>query len=187
MHRRATRQIARGASQRNGKLNPVNWRDDIIHTVKGLRPDRVLAVMPASEPLWRKLVRGTGDVAYTRISGTELLAHDFNPDRSQVAIVAATLEHMDKREASTVIARLRDLYSNVVYAAVPIGDQWPELVSHWDNGELIAHGLHPVRQYGVGDKLLSIYYYDIYDYKLTPDWLNSKHWANPHRWDVERW
>ena len=32
-----------------------------------------------------------------------------------------------------------------------------------------------------------IYYYDIHDYKLTPSWLNARHWANPNRWDAERW
>ncbi|MES1925471.1 hypothetical protein T31B1_09108 [Salinisphaera sp. T31B1] len=33
----------------------------------------------------------------------------------------------------------------------------------------------------------SLYRYDIHDYKTTPDWLNKRYWANPERWDQERW
>lgn len=32
-----------------------------------------------------------------------------------------------------------------------------------------------------------VYRYNIYDYKITPDWLNSRYWANPEQWDRERW
>lgn len=29
--------------------------------------------------------------------------------------------------------------------------------------------------------------FNIADYKRTPDWLNSRYWANPQRWNKERW
>ncbi|MEM9605271.1 MAG: DUF6231 family protein [Pseudomonadota bacterium] len=31
------------------------------------------------------------------------------------------------------------------------------------------------------------YSYSIIDYKRAPDWLNADHWANPERWNQERW
>jgi hypothetical protein len=165
----------------------MQWRNDIIGIIEALRPTDVLAVMPAHEPLWRELARRTRDMDCRRISGVDVLTQAFKRGRSQLAIAAGTLEHMNKRDAGAVIARLRDLYSNVLYAALPIGDRWPGLISRWNNSELIAYGLRPARQYTVGGKPFYLYHYDIYDYKLTPDWLNSKHWANPHRWDKERW
>jgi hypothetical protein len=30
---------------------------------------------------------------------------------------------------------------------------------------------------------MRIYYYDLDTYKTVPDWLNSRHWANPERWE----
>ena len=33
----------------------------------------------------------------------------------------------------------------------------------------------------------ALYVFDIDRYKRTPDWLNSRHWAHPERWDKERW
>lgn len=29
--------------------------------------------------------------------------------------------------------------------------------------------------------------YDIVSYKTVPDWLNSRHWAHPERWNKARW
>ena len=30
---------------------------------------------------------------------------------------------------------------------------------------------------------IRIFYYDLDTYKTVPDWLNSRHWANPERWE----
>lgn len=32
-----------------------------------------------------------------------------------------------------------------------------------------------------------VFGYDLYNYRQTPDWLNAKNWANPERFDKERW
>jgi hypothetical protein len=37
-------------------------------------------------------------------------------------------------------------------------------------------------RYQVESKPLYLYQYAIETYKTTPDWLNSKFWANPERW-----
>lgn len=165
----------------------MDWRDDIIGIVEALRPSAVLAVMPEDNALWHRLTRSAPDTDCRRISGANLLARDAKVNPSQLALVAGTLEYMDKRQAGNVIARLRDLYSMVLYAAVPIGASWRGQVSYWENQELIAYGLRPARQYSVESKSLGLYHYDIYDYKLTPDWLSNKHWANPQRWNKSRW
>lgn len=166
---------------------PVDWRDDIVGIVEALRPSTLLAVMPEDSRLWRKLTQSATDTDCRRISGASLLARNCTIRSSQLALVAGTLEYMEKRQAGHVVARLRDLYTAVLYAAVPIGCGWQGHVSYWENQELIAYGLRRVRQYPVGGRSLCLYHYDIYDYKLTPDWLNSQYWANPHRWNKTRW
>lgn len=32
-----------------------------------------------------------------------------------------------------------------------------------------------------------VLYFDIHQYKDTPDWLNARHWANPQNWNKFRW
>nr|WP_264480642.1 DUF6231 family protein [Psychrobacter sp. I-STPA6b] len=34
---------------------------------------------------------------------------------------------------------------------------------------------------------LSIWQFNLYDYKYRPDWLNAKYWANPENFDKYRW
>jgi len=92
---------------------------------------------------------------------------------------------MDKCQPDNVIARLSDLYSMALYAAVPIGCSWQGQISYWNYQELIAYGLQLVRQYSVESKPLYLYHYDMYDYKLIPDWVKSKYWAKPHRGNKE--
>ena len=86
-----------------------------------------------------------------------------------------------------IIARLRDLYSKFLLVAVPIGRDWQGLRSHWDCVELRALGLRLIKRYTYQGKPLHLYQFDIIDYKTTPDWLNSRHWANPEMWDKARW
>lgn len=165
----------------------MNWRDDIIDLARALRPEGLLAVMPENEPLRERLADYGCQAECRVVTPSSLLDPDAELPRSELAIVAGTLEHMSKREAGNVVARLRDLYAKVLYAAVPIGNDWPGMTSRWRNEDLVALGLRQWRQYAVEGKSLVLYHYDIYDYKHTPDWLNSKYWANPERWDQERW
>ncbi|WLP95551.1 DUF6231 family protein [Psychrobacter sp. M13] len=34
---------------------------------------------------------------------------------------------------------------------------------------------------------ITIWQFNIYDYKQLPNWLNSDYWANPENWDKRRW
>ncbi|MGH8503859.1 MAG: DUF6231 family protein [Gammaproteobacteria bacterium] len=165
----------------------MDWRADILQIVDRLRPPSLLALMPEREPLRRELARRVPGPACTFVCADQLLSEDFTVERSRLAIVAGVIERLNKRKAGKAIARLRDLYAQVMYALVPVGDTWPGLASHWTNEELIAYGLRQARQYTVEGRALILYHYDIYDYKLTPDWLNSRYWANPERWEKQRW
>ncbi|MGI8739448.1 MAG: DUF6231 family protein [Gammaproteobacteria bacterium] len=165
----------------------MDWRADIIGIVERLRPGSILGVMPADEPLRAELTRRTPGADCRFVSAAELLHEDFAIARSRLAIVTGVMEQLNKRDAGQLIARLRDLHAEVTYATVAIGATWPQSISHWRNEELIAYGLRQVRHYTIEGKPLNLYHYDIYDYKLTPDWLNSRYWANPERWEKERW
>lgn len=72
-----------------------------------------------------------------------------------------------------ILARLRDLVADCVIAIIP-------------NNTTIDYR-------ALGFKCLAksaefqLCSFDIANYKHTPDWLNSKYWANPELWNQHRW
>lgn len=47
----------------------------------------------------------------------------------------------------------------------------------------ITSSLPPVRS----EPSLTLWQFNLYDYKKLPNWLNSDYWANPENWDKHRW
>lgn len=39
----------------------------------------------------------------------------------------------------------------------------------------------------VANPRLTLWQFNLYDYKRLPNWLNNKYWANPENWDKHRW
>jgi hypothetical protein len=104
-----------------------------------------------------------------------------------LALVSGVLEHMDKRQAGTLVARLRDLRARRVLVVVPMGPHWPGHRSHWEAADLLAWGMVRIGRFGSAGQALHLYTFDLHDYKPTPDWLNAGHWANPELFDKYWW
>lgn len=99
--------------------------------------------------------------------------------RYQLALVAGCLDTLPSDAGETLIAALRDLYAETLYClADPI--LWPAV-------KMVALGLRPIGVYPQPTTQHALYYFDLYDYKRTPDWLNAKFWAHPERWEKARW
>jgi len=61
----------------------------------------------------------------------------------------------------------------------PSGPQWVEQLQALG---FLKHQADTTK--GVSDWIL---YFDIRQYKETPDWLNPRNWAHPERWNKFRW
>ena len=101
--------------------------------------------------------------------------------RAQLAVIDAEAS-LPAQEAALVTARLRDVYADRVVVAGPTDADRPL------NRQLLTSlGFH---QIGHSDDISGDrywYQFDIDNYKVTPDWLNPRHWANPELWDKYRW
>jgi hypothetical protein len=102
-------------------------------------------------------------------------------------IVANTIEHMDRPCADHLLARLRDMHTKRLLVIVPIGNLWENHQSHWQEADLLALGFIVKAKIQVEQKPVHVYAFDIASYKTTPDWLNSKYWANPELWGKYWW
>lgn len=130
-----------------------------------LHPDAEVASVTESEPLERIEALG----------------------RHDLGVVINALELMDKSAARVLVSRLRDLYSRCLIVIIRLAGSTNSTHSHWVETDLLALGL---KQIGTGDNALGnrvIYEFNIKDYKLNPDWLNAKFWANPELWEKYRW
>ena len=104
--------------------------------------------------------------------------------RYDVAIVAETLEHIDRSLGAALIARLRDVLSRRLYIVVDVSGT---TTTHWTVSELLAFGLTVDESSTDDSRPWRLFSYEVGQYKLTPEWLNTKNWANPDQWEKTRW
>ncbi len=77
------------------------------------------------------------------------------------------------------IARARDLSARAFWVA--ICDH-----SYWSAQRLMALGMQRCAPPS-GSPDIGLYRGGLHDYKRTPNWLSSQYWANPERWNRQRW
>ncbi len=167
---------------------PAPFDTQIAALLADQNPRRLLAIGPAGAAL-------PGLDAYRAAAGVEItrLTPDAVPhglegaQRFDAAVVAGTLESLDKAAGARLIAALRDLYAARLYVVIPAGPPQAPAAGAWEAAELAAFGLSRIGEDRRAGTLLHLYQFDIGDYKQTPDWLNADHWANPQLWDKYRW
>lgn len=104
-------------------------------------------------------------------------------------VILADVETMQKKPAMQLIGRIRDFHARHLLVMVLTG-QGPAsagFTSHWQRQDFIACGMRLFDKYPAAEQELHIYRFELSDYKVTPEWFNSKYWANPELFDKYRW
>ncbi|MBO9471586.1 hypothetical protein J7355_15960 [Endozoicomonas sp. G2_2] len=117
-------------------------------------------------------------------SATSALANDV---RFDLAVVIHTLERLSPEAGKRLLGRLRNVLAQSIVAGVRARSDDTDDHTTWCISDFIAMGFRQCRTSAQLAGGWSVYRYDIHDYKTTPDWLSSRYWANPKRWDKERW
>lgn len=102
--------------------------------------------------------------------------------RVDLAFVSGVLGSMSKREGEILLAELRDVHAQrvIVVSRKSEGNDWSEC-------DFLAMGMYRIGSYATDDDEISVYTFDLYDYKPTPDWLNNRDWAHPELYDKHWW
>lgn len=110
---------------------------------------------------------------------------DSMRDRFDVAVLAGELTDQPRRQLEQLVAGLRDRYSEHLVIRLDATDSdskdQPAAGTGLNIDDLRALGLRRL----TGSERL--FQFNLDDYKSKPDWLNSRYWANPDRWDKDRW
>ena len=101
--------------------------------------------------------------------------------RFDLALAGEELFAQPKAGIEQTLARLRDVHARAI--CLHWRTEWSGACSKHD---LLAFAMRRVDA-GREDATEHLFLYDIRTYKDTPDWLTSRHWAHPERWDKERW
>lgn len=146
-----------------------------------VRPASILLLDPNPDGLPASYRAAQPDCRVEHLTG-DVLAQLDGLGQFDLGIVANTLEHLERKAAGQVLARLRDVHTRRFVALVPIGADWPAQTSIWQPADLLGYGLSVMARYRSEGKSLYLCHYTIDTYKATPEWFNSHHWAHPERW-----
>lgn len=101
------------------------------------------------------------------------LSTAINNQRYDLAIVADCLEYIPKRTGLELLGGLRNLNSRRLIVLVDLQ------ATEWQATDFYALALHNAGEFQRDEQKLTLFSYDLLDYKQAPDWLNAKFWANP--------
>lgn len=109
------------------------------------------------------------------------LPAELAAQRFDLALVVDCLEHLPKRTGLELLGGIRNL--NASRLAVLVDLQ----ASNWQETDFFSLALQASERFQRDEQILSLFTYDLLDYKQVPDWLNAKFWANPEMFGKYWW
>lgn len=155
--------------------------------IQQFQPKQILSIGPAGHDLFTDYLDVCEDCVLEECSSPPALKQLDQYGRYDLVFVSNILENMPKSEAEQLVARLRDLHSVHLIIVLPIGEGWPNHISYWQKTDMLGLGFSQVAEFQYQQHTVHIYAFDIASYKTTPEWLNSKYWANPEMFDKYWW
>ncbi|MFI7856235.1 DUF6231 family protein [Pseudomonas promysalinigenes] len=101
--------------------------------------------------------------------------------RFDLAVLVDCLEHLPKRTGLQLLGGIRNLNASrvAVLADLP--------ACGWRDTDFFSLALSASEKFRRDQQVLSLFTYDLHDYKQVPDWLNAKFWANPENFGKYWW
>ena len=93
----------------------------------------------------------------------------------------AVLEHLPKRTGLELLGGIRNLNASRVAVLADLA------ACGWQDTDFFALALSASEKFRRDQQVLSLFTYDLHDYKQVPDWLNAKFWANPENFGKYWW
>lgn len=114
----------------------------------------------------------------TTLSSAEALAAPHPKSRYACGLILTPW--VEPKQLDAVIAHLRDFLSLELYVLHP-GDAMEQ------TKRMGALGLRCLEVFDINGQLWGLNHFSLKTYKKTPNWLNSRFWANPQLWNKFRW
>ncbi|WP_416426337.1 DUF6231 family protein [Pseudomonas sp. App30] len=110
-----------------------------------------------------------------------VLPPELASQRFDLAVVVDCLEHVPKRTALELLGGIRNLNASRLAVLVDLA------ASGWSETDFYALALQANERFQRDEQVLTLFNYDLREYKQVPDWLNSRFWANPENFGKYWW
>ncbi|MBB4862742.1 hypothetical protein HNP46_001586 [Pseudomonas nitritireducens] len=109
------------------------------------------------------------------------LPADLAGQRYDLALLADCLEHLPRREAQQLVGGIRNLNSSRVAVLVDLD------AAQAQDADFYALAMQASERFQRDAQVITLFTYDLREYKQVPDWLNAKFWANPQNFGKYWW
>jgi hypothetical protein len=109
------------------------------------------------------------------------LPAELAAQRFDLALVVDCLEHLPKRDGLNLLGGIRNLNASRIAVLADLA------ASGWKETDFFSLALQASERFQRDDQVLTLFTYDLLDYKQVPDWLNSRFWANPENFGKYWW
>ncbi|NVZ17448.1 MULTISPECIES: DUF6231 family protein [Pseudomonas] len=109
------------------------------------------------------------------------LPTDLAAQRFDLALAVGCLEHLSKPAGLTLLGGIRNLNASRIAVLVDLA------ACHWKDTDFFSLALQASERFQRDGQVLTLFTYDLLDYKQVPDWLNARFWANPQNFGKYWW
>jgi hypothetical protein len=109
------------------------------------------------------------------------LSAELAAQRFDLALVVDCLEHLPKRDGLNLLGGIRNLNASRIAVLADLS------ACGWQETDFFSLALQASERFQRDDQVLTLFTYDLLDYKQVPDWLNSRFWANPENFGKYWW
>ncbi|MBJ2244104.1 DUF6231 family protein [Pseudomonas haemolytica] len=109
------------------------------------------------------------------------LPEELAAQRFDLALVVDCLEHLSKPQGLTLLGGIRNLNASRIAVLVDLN------ACGWKETDFFSLALQAGERFQRDKQFLTLFTYDLLDYKQVPDWLNARFWANPENFGKYWW
>nr|WP_314575300.1 DUF6231 family protein [uncultured Pseudomonas sp.] len=143
-------------------------------------PKRLLLIGADSFPALQAFQEAHPDTELAKAAPGALPA-ELAGQRFDLALVVDCLEHIPKRAGLELLGGIRNLNASRIAVLADMK------ACGWQTTDFYSLALQASERFARDEQVLTLFTYDLREYKQVPDWLNAKFWANPENFGKYWW
>ena len=143
-------------------------------------PQRLLVIGASSFPALAAYQAAQPEALVARAAPGEL-PEDLAGQRFDLALIIDCLEHLPKRTGLQLLGGIRNLNASRIAVLADL------TACGWKETDFFALALQSNERFQRDEQVLTLFTYDLREYKQVPDWLNARFWANPENFGKYLW
>ena len=143
-------------------------------------PQRLLVIGASSFPALAAYQAAQPEALVARAAPGEL-PEDLAGQRFDLALIIDCPEHLPKRTGLQLLGGIRNLNASRIAVLADL------TACGWKETDFFALALQSNERFQRDEQVLTLFTYDLREYKQVPDWLNARFWANPENFGKYWW